>query len=523
MRENGKSTDSAENRILEMKFRQLFRECLQSLSKLCSTDSSISDVVDLHGLLQKAFKADGRKYFEKLTKARTLLESFKIRTAEFSEDPASVVDAKELIRKLEFTLSEYKKEENITAEALLREEVNLWQECLFDEKKISCWIDEDENGARRTECVKDSGGSKCGHLRIDVKEDLPQEITAFQQFLDSTGGRLGGWKQEEHSTFLRLYKHYQNRKSGGSKQSLASKQTQISPATTACQEKDHPQSESTANDIKSSELLTSADEKDDQTNRFHEETALALCTKTPQQVRDHEQWWVRLQKLDTDRRQAIQRWRESKKNFGSHPELVKVDPTKKSESLKYSFPTVDELKAHREALDKWRLEREENAKRLTQAKKEAMDAAKEAEREQIRKRQAELKEKVNRYKSAKEAGHLVLARCLAVQAEQERLVRQQRVRESAGRIEQRNQRILEERISRKGAIKQAEEEKIARLRRAANSNSVVVTRDPNRVIRWTKGWEMRMATAEDRSAHINQGYTPGCTPKRMIPNWRKGI
>ncbi|KAF5402568.1 hypothetical protein PHET_03936 [Paragonimus heterotremus] len=184
--------------------------------------------------------------------------------------------------------------------------------------------------------------------------------------------------------------------------------------------------------------------------------------------------------------------------------------------------TPAQLEAQKTALNKWRTEREQEARNVAKANQEAVANVKRAEQEQLRKRQEELHNKVARFRNSKLAEQSMVTRCLAEQTELERLTRQRQINESADRIKQRNQSLLQEHLSRKEAPKRAKEDRNARLQKAANQLHVSAERDRYRLTQWTKGWQSRL-TACGEPAPVFTGIGSQTIPRRMTPNWRRGL
>uniref|UniRef100_A0A4W4EU11 Coiled-coil domain containing 112 n=1 Tax=Electrophorus electricus TaxID=8005 RepID=A0A4W4EU11_ELEEL len=82
-------------------------------------------------------------------------------------------------------------------EELLKEERTSWQEICALERKIHSWslIVKKDNELPK---VKPSLDNKW-------REKLPLEVTAVEAFLQQTGGKLGGWDQYDHQSFLKVW------------------------------------------------------------------------------------------------------------------------------------------------------------------------------------------------------------------------------------------------------------------------------------------------------------------------------
>lgn len=75
--------------------------------------------------------------------------------------------------------------------------------CAF-EKKIDSWILDGKKDVKFP-VVRKSKHSTATNRR----QEFPIEVTALETFLQQTGGKLGGWDQYDHQSFLKVWtKHH---------------------------------------------------------------------------------------------------------------------------------------------------------------------------------------------------------------------------------------------------------------------------------------------------------------------------
>ncbi|VDP99195.1 unnamed protein product [Trichobilharzia regenti] len=99
--------------------------------------------------------------------------------------------------------------------------------------------------------------------------------------------------------------------------------------------------------------------------------------------------------------------------------------------------SASQLEARKAELELWRQQRGEMKRQEEEIKRQAEIEAKQAQMKMIKKKQAELRNKITAYKEEKMAEKLENLRCLAIQAESERLIRQRQVTSATDRIQQR--------------------------------------------------------------------------------------
>ncbi|VDP89896.1 unnamed protein product [Echinostoma caproni] len=303
----------------------------------------------------------------------------------------------------------------------------------------------------------------------------------MQRYLDTFGGRLGGWTDQEQATFLRLRTRRGMKKENGK----------------MCNHNPNPMSNDTRELSQSGEDETSVggnqetvkaprldqltvhvnaedSDEDRRTERFsfYHEVAESLGTRSPEEVKQHDIWWTRLQELEMAKRKAIQQWKEKRLS-------VKLPAPDSNRSISTHRPTVpltpEQLEAQKAALDQWREERRKLAETAAQEKNKAELEMRRANLKQLKKRRDELKECVAQYRGTKQTEQMEQARELAHQKEETRMLQRLRIAQSADRIKERNEHLIQEQIARKQAIQRAQEQRQIRIENALNQVGYVRT------------------------------------------------
>ncbi|KAF8570739.1 hypothetical protein P879_02922 [Paragonimus westermani] len=384
------------------------------------------------------------------------------------------------------------------------------------ERRIVRWTEEENKKSNDRDKKSQARQGKTKNSCLEgTTSGLPKEVAAYQHFLDATGGRLGRWTDEEHMVFLRLYRGRGRNTKEKPTDPQSSEDSRLHLSTDGMTETTEP---SYCN-VEADEKI---DDADNGINKFHRHVSSIIATKTPEEVAEHEKWWIQFQELEDAKRNAIQQWKEAKATrIRSTNEDTNGSLTNSVPKMKQLI-TPAQLEAQKIALHKWRVEREQETRNTTKANQEAIANVKRAEQEQLRKRQEELRNKVASFRASKLAEQSMVTRCLAEQAELERLARQRQINESADRIKERNESLLQEQLSRKDAPRKAKEDRNARLQKAANQLHISAERDRHRLTQWTKGWQSRLADCGD-SAPVFIGIGNQTITHRMTPSWRRGL
>ncbi|CAH8680994.1 unnamed protein product [Schistosoma rodhaini] len=535
-------TDSPSDlRQLDYQSKKLYKDSIQLLSKLSLHHKDIKSILEYSQGLKSTLLTDGKKYYNKLFKFRTLVESFSLKKSQIANKQINhgnlVKELQDLLKSIEDILTEYKTEERMIAEALLQQEVELWQDCLNMEHRISFW----ENDSK----ISDGMNSKLQNREQSTNlltrfssenKTLPNEINEFQNFLDNHGGRTGGWTEDEHFKFLKHYKIHKFKY----KNELKNPEKMINNI----QDRENEDLNNNNNHHQEIELNISTRDNDDQqtvedesANRrnegivndnihaFHHELANIIMTKTPEQVAEHEKWWKEFQRLENAKRNAIKKWSENRRLTMQHKKQSEEKNDNHNDTIGTPIKqhlSISQLETRKAELELWRNQREEIKKQAELLKKQAEYQSKQTELELKRKRQAKIQHKISLYKQEKMAEKLTALHQLKIQTKMEQQIRQQKINDAASRIEQRIITHLNQLSSRKKAKQQAEIPRQQLLEQIPIKTNIQVTRDPQRLCQLTKGWEIRLTQPKEQSI-INQGLDLSVNTGRMIPQWRRNL
>lgn len=90
----------------------------------------------------------------------------------------------------------------------MQEERTCWQEISGFERKIASWT---------LDVKKDIGVSVVQKTKQGMatkrRQDFPVDVVALDTFLQQTGGKLGGWDQYDHQSFLKAWTKHRGKAS----------------------------------------------------------------------------------------------------------------------------------------------------------------------------------------------------------------------------------------------------------------------------------------------------------------------
>uniref|UniRef100_A0A8C2EY42 Coiled-coil domain containing 112 n=1 Tax=Cyprinus carpio TaxID=7962 RepID=A0A8C2EY42_CYPCA len=287
--------------------------------------------------------------------------------------------------------------------------------------------------------------------RSDEKSDwrnLPPELTALQTFLQQTGGRHGGWDEFDHHSFLKVWTKH------GGKPS------------------------------------------------FRREARLYLPGRTEEDVRLHEEWFVELRRLQERQREAIRKWRASKRR--EHELQRDRDEEPQEDEARRLLKQEEQRREESERLEAWRRHRTQQREEERQQRLRDQILQRRRAQEE-RRRQLELKLLVEAHaRQKKEQEEL---RLLEEEA-QEQAERQERQRQAAEGI-----RRFQERVRAAMNIFWPQKMYFFTLWHQVEAE---VSRDPSRLWKLTKVWE-------ERTKEIGPSGTGPVFQifRRAVPSWRQ--
>ncbi|XP_030620920.1 LOW QUALITY PROTEIN: coiled-coil domain-containing protein 112 [Chanos chanos] len=423
-----------------------------------------SVVEEYDNKLQSELKTEILRIQQQLQKIRNSVYRFQGHLTDVKPSPELIEKLKDIMTEVENSINTFKEDQHQKFEGLLKEERSCWQEIGAFEKKIETWslsANPDPKLPSAPSAKRSVGGNS--------GEELPPEVSALEAFLQQTGGILGGWDRYDHQSFMKIWNKH------GGKAS------------------------------------------------YREEAQLFLPGRTEEEIRQHEEWYLKLCCLQERKREAIQNWRLAKQREKS-TRLRQRDEAEEARRREQ----VEVAEVQRRRLE----ERQREAKEHLQAWKNQQKLQQEQEELQ------RLREEVLQRKKDKEERRRQLEVKLAVEAQvQQRREQEQRLlleKESQERAEMEERRRLatvhirhfQERdlhkLGTKLLEKQSKEgEKLERQKRLAKLKERVevhIKRDPCRLWKPTKGWE-------ERTKEI--GPTGGGPVYQMfhraVPTWRQGL
>ncbi|XP_053556456.1 coiled-coil domain-containing protein 112 [Bombina bombina] len=414
--------------------------------------------------LASSRKGEKARTEQQLAKIHNNVKRLQRQLQDVKPTPEFVEKLREMMEDVDNAIGVFKEEQRLIYEELMKEEKTTSIELSALEKKIEAWT---TFGAQQETVFRTPTGKAV--LEKNTSKHLPEEVMDFENFLQETGGRVGGWDEFDHQSFLKVWTKHKGKVS------------------------------------------------------YLEEALAFLPSRTKEDVQQHEKWYQEFLFLDEKKKEAIQKWKAKKQL--EKEELSKLQ-NKSKDVLEFDLGQQDEaqkqkmeeerLKRQNE-LASWRRQKEIEAA----AKQEAMlREEEEQQRKQRKERQRQLEVK------------LLVEEHARLRKEQEEIIRQeQEMREEAEREEKRrlasfeicrfqdrDQRKLEEKEKEKRAKEEEAAEKEKRLSKLKEKVQVHVDRDPSRLCKLTKGWEERCKeTGPIGSAPLLH------IPHRAVPTWRQGL
>ncbi|KAK1801248.1 hypothetical protein P4O66_022945, partial [Electrophorus voltai] len=325
---------------------------------------------------------------------------------------------KDVMSEIECSVNTFKEEQHQSFEELLKEERTSWQEICALERKIHSWslIVKKDNELPK---VKPSLDNKW-------REKLPLEVTAVEAFLQQTGGKLGGWDQYDHQSFLKVWTKHSGKPS------------------------------------------------------YRTEVKLYLPGKTDQEIRLHEHWYIEFCCLQDKKKEAIQKWRADRQRArmarlqsrDQEAEAERKDPKAAATDAR-RLRQEKERKEAAARLETWRNRRREQQEQVEEQRLREEVLQRKRQNEE-RRRQLEVKLAVEAHvRQKKEEEEL---RLLQKEA-QERVEMEERKRlaaEGIRRFQERDLHKLETQQQEKQANEEAELERLQKLAKLKEKVTVII-------------------------------------------------
>ncbi|XP_072272170.1 coiled-coil domain-containing protein 112 [Pyxicephalus adspersus] len=406
-------------------------------------------------------RTEKMKTQQHLSKIHNHVKRLQLQLKDVKPTPEFVEKLREMMEEVDNAISAFKEEQRILYEDLMKEEKTTFIELTALEKKIEASFNNLPETSFKTpaKALPDAM----------LSSQLPEEVVAFEKFLQQTGGRLGGWDEYDHQSFLKVWTKHKGKPS------------------------------------------------------YLEEALAYLPSRTKEDIQQHEDWYQELLFLEEKKKEAIHKWksrkqqekREMSKVQEKAKEITEFDTQQKEEAQKQKL--LEERRKRQLEVEAWKRQKEIEAAAKLEAK---LKEEEEQQRKQRKERQRQLEVK------------LIVEEHTRIQKEQEEFLRLEReMREEAEREEKRriaameicrfqdrDQRKIEEKTQEKIAKEEEVKEKEKRLAKLKEKVQVHVDRDPSRVCKPTKGWEERFKnigpTGTAPLLHI---------PHRAVPTWRQGL
>ncbi|KAM9330934.1 coiled-coil domain-containing protein 112 [Gastrophryne carolinensis] len=412
--------------------------------------------------LANSRKAEKIKTEQQLSKIHNHVKRLQLQLKDVKPTPEFVEKLREMMEEVDNAISIFKDQQRVIYEDLMKEEKTTSIELTALEKKIE---------ASFVSAPEKSFKAPSGKVPTDtlLSSQLPEEVVAFETFLQQTGGRLGGWDEFDHQNFLKVWTKHKGKPT------------------------------------------------------YLEEALAYLPSRTQEDVRQHETWYQELLYLEEKKKESIQKWKSRKlqekmqmaKVQENTTEVTEFDKQQKEEAQRQKLE--EERKRRQQEIESWKKQKKiEAAAKLEAHLKEELEQQKKQRKE--RQRQLEVKLIVEEHARIRKEQEEFLRLEREMREEAEREEKRQLASLEICRFQDRDQRKLQEKALEKRAKEEEENKKEKRLAKIKEGVQVHVDRDPSRLCKLTKGWEERCKnpgpTATAPLLHI---------PHRAVPTWRQGL
>ncbi|OCU02232.1 coiled-coil domain-containing protein 112 [Xenopus laevis] len=398
---------------------------------------------------------------QQLSKIHNHVKRLQRQLKDVKPTPEFVEKLRVMMEEVDNAICTFKEEQRVTYEELLKEEKTTSNELNVLEKKIEASLSTAPEKTFRAP----SGKTPAEKM---TSRQLPEEVVEFERFLQQTGGRLGGWDEFDHQSFLKVWTKHKGKAA------------------------------------------------------YLEEALAYLPSRTREDVQQHETWYQEFLFLEEKKKEAIHAWKTKKqlekeisKLQIKTKEVKEFNQQKQEESQKQK--TEEEKRKKQQELEAWKRQKEIDAAAQIQTRLEEEEEQLKKQRKE-RQRQLEVKllvEEHTRFRKEKEE-FLWLEKQMREEAEQEER-RRMAVFEIC-RFQDRDLKKLEEKAQERRAKEKSEAEKERRLAKLKEKVQVHVERDPSRLCKLTKGWEERCKEIGPSGSAPLQHI-----PHRAVPTWRQGL
>ncbi|XP_051056753.1 coiled-coil domain-containing protein 112 isoform X2 [Phodopus roborovskii] len=370
---------------------------------------------------------------------------------------------REMMEEIENAINTFKEEQRLIYEELIQEEKTTNNELNAISRKIDSWALSNSETEKAFRAIS----SKVPVDRV-IPSTLPEEVVEFENFLQQTGGRQGGWDDFDHQNFVKVRSKHKGK-----------------PA-------------------------------------FVKEVVEHLPGRTLEEVQQHEKWYQTFLALQERKKESIQNWKMKKQQ--KKEELLKLKEKADSAPVPSHSKPEDNQKQKEEqrkkqklAVEAWKKQKsiEMSMKHTSQLKEEE---ERERRQQKERQRQCKLKLLLESYTQQKKEQEELLRLEKEIKEKAEKAEKRKTAADEISRFQERDLHKLELKILDRQSKEEEKAEKQRRLAKLKEKVENNVIRDPSRLYKPTKGWEERTKKIGPSGSgpllHI---------PHRAIPSWRQGI
>ncbi|XP_051056756.1 coiled-coil domain-containing protein 112 isoform X3 [Phodopus roborovskii] len=331
--------------------------------------SEHSVLEELENKLINSRKIERAKIQQQLAKIHNNVKKLEHQLKDVKPTPDFVEKLREMMEEIENAINTFKEEQRLIYEELIQEEKTTNNELNAISRKIDSWALSNSETEKAFRAIS----SKVPVDRV-IPSTLPEEVVEFENFLQQTGGRQGGWDDFDHQNFVKVRSKHKGK-----------------PA-------------------------------------FVKEVVEHLPGRTLEEVQQHEKWYQTFLALQERKKESIQNWKMKKQQ--KKEELLKLKEKADSAPVPSHSKPEDNQKQKEEqrkkqklAVEAWKKQKsiEMSMKHTSQLKEEE-----ERERRQQKERQRQCKLK------------LLLESYTQQKKEQEELLRlEKEIKEKAEKAEKR--------------------------------------------------------------------------------------
>ncbi|KAG8456290.1 hypothetical protein GDO86_002180, partial [Hymenochirus boettgeri] len=364
-----------------------------------------SSLEEFEQKLADSRKAEKIKTERELSKIHNQVRKLQQQLKDVKPTPEFVSKLREMMEEVDNAICTFKDNQRVRYEELMKEEKTTSNELNVLEKKIEVI----SNSA-----PENSFKAPCGKTPVEkITTHLPEEVVTFERFLQKTGGRLGGWDDFDHQSFLKVWTKHKGKPS------------------------------------------------------YLEEALSYLPSRTKDDVQQHEAWYQEFLFLDERKKEAIQEWKAKKQL--EKEEISKLQ-VKAKEILEINFKEMEAQKhkleeqrrKKQQELESWRKQKEIDAAAQIQARLREEEEQQRKQRKE-RERQFHVKLVVETHARLRKEKDDLLRLEKEMQEEIEREEKRKMAVYEICRFQDRDQRKLEEKAQDKRAKEEVEAEKERRL------------------------------------------------------------